>query len=300
MNPDQQYELASIIKRYAHHEGSNKTAIAGVNCLKFSVAHMKIPDIYAPSICVIVQGRKQVLLEDDIYHYSPSEFLAVSVDLPLIGEVIEASTSKPYLCLQIIIEPQQISELILQTGSKISADSNTQRGIFVGKVNDVTLDAVLRLARLLDAPLDIATLAPMILREIDYRILNGEYGQSIAQLAVPNSSVHQIARVIQHIRSDISQPIQIKELADLANMSVSSLHFHFKAVTAISPLQYHKRLRLTQARQIMISEGADATSTAYRVGYESPSQFSREYTRMFGAPPMRDVEGFRNGTNEAK
>lgn len=293
MNNEQQTELAAIVYRFTEGDGSTETAIAAVRCLKFSVLNMKVPDIYTPSLCVIVQGSKEVLMEGEIYHYSPGEFLAVSVDLPLIAHVIEASAEKPYLCLQILIDPSQMSDLLSQSGHNPSLESDTPRGIFVGKVNDVTVDAVLRLARLLDTPDDIPVLAPMLLREIHYRMLNGEYGQSIAQMAVPGSNVQRIAHVIQYIRTHITEPIRIKELATLAHMSVSSLHHHFRAVTSMSPLQYQKRLRLTEARQIMLSEGADASSTAYRVGYESPSQFSREYSRLFGAPPKQDMANVR-------
>lgn len=294
MNPDQQQALATIVHKYAIYEGSNTTEIPNVHCLKFSASNIKIPDIYSPSICVIVQGRKQVLLENEIYQYSPSEFLAVSVALPLIGQVIEASHDHPYLCLQIVIDPHQMSDLIMQGANRPLVNSDSERGLFVGKVNSVVVDAVLRLAQLLETPNDIPILAPLILREIHYRILQGEYGPSIAQLAIPGSNVQKIAFVIQHLRTNITDPIRIAELAELVNMSESSLFYHFKAVTGMSPLQYCKRLRLTEARQIMLSEGADAASTAYRVGYESASQFSREYARLFGTSPRKDVAGIRN------
>ena len=289
-NDERRAALATIVKAHTLHEGSNETIIDAVRCLKFSVANAKVPDIYDPSICIIVQGRKETLLEGEIYQYSPAQFLAVSVALPLIAHVIEASPERPYLCLQILIDQAQMSELIIQTRAPAPDQRPTGRGIFVGQVNDVMLDAVFRLANLLNAPKDAATLGPLVLREIYYRILNGEYGPAIARLAVPGSSVQRIAKVIEHLREDITQPIRIQALADFASMSVSSFHDHFKAVTAMSPLQYYKRLRLTEARQIMLAEDADATSTAYRVGYESLSQFSREYARMFGAPPRTDVE----------
>lgn len=293
MKNEQQNELATIVDRYTNGDGAHETVIAGLRCLKMSVPNMKIPDIYTPSLCVIVQGRKQVLLEHEIYYYAPSEFLAISVDLPLLGQVTEASADKPYLCLQIPIDLRQMSELITQAAITPLPESNTARGIFVGKLDNVTLDAVLRLARLLDTPQEIPILYPMIMRELHYRMLTGNYGQVIAQMAVIGSNFQKIVRVIQHIRTNITQPIRVEELADLVHMSVSSLYYHFKAVTVMSPLQYCKRLRLTEARQIMLSEGTDASSTAYRVGYESPSQFSREYSRMFGAPPMRDIESLR-------
>lgn len=289
-NHERQSALAAIVKAHTPREGSNETIIDAVRCLKFSRANAKVPDIYDPSICIIVQGRKETLLEGEIYRYSPAQFLAVSVALPLIAHVIEATPERPYLCLQIVIDRTQMSELIMQTTASVQDQRSTARGIFVGEVDDVMLDAVFRLANLLNTPQDAATLGPLVLREMYYRILKGEYGQSIAQLAVPGSSVQRIAKVIERLREDITQPIRIKALADFASMSVSSFHDHFKAVTAMSPLQYYKRLRLTEARQIMLAEDADATSTAYRVGYDSLSQFSREYARMFGAPPRADVE----------
>lgn len=295
MKKEQQSELVRIVDRHAKDDGAHETAIAGVRCLKMSVPHMKIPDIYTPSLCVIVQGRKQVLLEHEIYQYAPSQFLAISVDLPLLGQVLEATPDTPYLCLQIPINLHQISDLITQAGINPRVEGNTARGLFVGKLDAVTLDTVLRLASLLDTPHDIPVLAPVIQRELHYRLLTGNYGPAIVQMAVIGSNFQKIGRVIQFIRANLTQPIRVEELADLAQMSVSSLHYHFKAVTVMSPLQYSKRLRLTEARQIMLSEGIDASRTAYRVGYESPSQFSREYSRLFGAPPMRDIESLRRG-----
>lgn len=295
---DRRRELASLTEKYSSGEGVHATAITGLFCIRLSAPNMTLPAVYRPSICVILQGAKQVLLEEEIYRYEPPQFLAVSVDLPLLGQVVEASAERPYLCLQVEIDPRQIGELIAQSGDAGWSRGETARGLFVGTLDGPTLEAVSRLARLLETPKDIPVLAPMMLREFHYRLLSGDYGPLIAQMAIAGSNTRKIGQVIRQIKTHLASPIRIEELAAMANMSPSSFHQHFKAVTAMSPLQYQKRLRLTEARHILLSENADAASTAYRVGYQSVSQFSREYARMFGAPPIRDVEGIRGLATE--
>nr|WP_298728879.1 AraC family transcriptional regulator [uncultured Steroidobacter sp.] len=290
---DRRRELASLTEKYSSGEGVHATAVNGLFCIRLSAPNMTLPAVYQPSVCVILQGAKQVLLEEEIYRYEPPQFLAVSVDLPLLGQVVEASAERPYLCLQIEIDPRQIGELIAHSGDTGWTRSDTTRGLFVGTPDGPTLEAVLRLARLLETPRDIPVLAPMMLREFHYRLLSSEYGPLIAQMAISGSNTRKIGQVIRQIKTQLASPIRIEELAAMVNMSPSSFHQHFKAVTAMSPLQYQKRLRLTEARHILLAENADAASTAYRVGYQSVSQFSREYARMFGAPPIRDVEGIR-------
>jgi AraC-like DNA-binding protein len=292
----QRRELAVLIDKYSSGDGVNATAVNGLFCIRLSAPNMKLPSVYQPSICVIVQGAKQVLLEEEIYRYAPPQFLAVSVDLPLLGQVVEASAERPYLCLQIEIDPRLIGELIAQSGDTAWSRSETSRGLFVGTLDGATQEAVLRLARLLETPRDIPMLAPMMLRELHYRLLSGDHGPAIAQIAIAGSNTHKIGQIIRRIKTHLATPMHVEELAAMANMSPSSFHQHFKAVTAMSPLQYQKRLRLTEARHILLSENVDAASTAYRVGYESVSQFSREYARMFGAPPIRDIEGIRNSS----
>ncbi len=283
-------ELAALIEKYASGEGISRTAVGGMKTIRLSEINMQLPGVYDPSLCVIVQGKKQVLLKDEIYHYAPSEYLVVSVDLPVIGQVTQASANRPYLCLQIDIDPRLVSELMLQAHQ---ASAETGRGIFVGDVDEPLADAVLRLARLLESPHDIPMLAPLISREIHYRLLTGEYGPQIAQIATAGSNMQRISSAIRKIKKDFDKPMVVEEMADMVGMSVSSFHFHFKEVTAMSPLQYQKRLRLTEARRIMLADALDAAATAYRVGYESPSQFSREYARLFGNPPVRDIESIR-------
>ena len=291
---DRRQALGRLIEKYSSGDGIHATAVQGLFCIRLSAPHMKLPSVYQPSICVIVQGAKQVLLEEEIYDYAPPQFLGVSVDLPLLGQVTEASAEKPYLCLQIELDPRLIGELIAQSSEATWARSETARGLFVGELDDATQETVLRLARLLDTPRDIPMLAPMMLRELHYRLLSSEQGAAIAQIAIAGSNAYKIAQIIRRIKTHLADPMRVEELAAMANMSPSSFHQHFKAVTAMSPLQYQKRLRLTEARHILLSENIDAATTAYRVGYESASQFSREYARMFGAPPMRDVAEIRS------
>jgi len=294
VDPHRLEELARLIDKYSNGEGAHETGIPGLRVIKLSTP-VQMSAVYIPSICVIAQGSKQVLLENEIHHYAPSQFLATSVELPVIGQVLEASADKPYLCFQLDVNPREMSELMTQIEYKPSAGNGTERGMFVGKMDDTLMDCVLRLIRLLDTPKDIRLLAPLTIREMYYRLLSGEHGPAIIQLAMQGSTMQRIAQVIHKMKTDISTSIRIEDLAALANMSPSSFHYHFKLITAMSPLQYYKRLRLTEARQIMLTEQTDAASAAYRVGYESPSQFSREYARMFGAPPVRDIESVRTG-----
>ena len=286
-------ELGALVGKFSSGEGIHPTAIPGLHCIRLSAPHYRLPSVYQPSICVIVQGTKQVLLENEIFRYAPPQFLAVSVDLPLMGQVIEASDAAPYLCLAIDIDTHQIADLIAQSDDAAWARGETSRGVFVGELDAATQEAVLRYARLLETPRDIPVLAPLVLRELHYRLLRGPYGAAIAQTAIAGSHTHRIGQVIRRIKTQLAESIRVEELASMANMSPSSFHQQFKAVTAMSPLQYQKRLRLTEARQILLAENADAASAAYRVGYQSVSQFSREYARMFGAPPIRDVQTLR-------
>lgn len=294
-----QDELADLVNKFSNGEGIHRTAIDGLSCIRLSERQMQLPSVYQPSICVIVQGTKQVLLEDEVYRYAPPQFLAISVDLPLVGQVTEASRQKPYLCLAIDIDARTIADLIAQSGDPSWSRGETSRGLFVGEMDRSLQDVALRLARLLETPRDIAVLAPLMLREFHYRMLNSPYGSAIAQIAIAGSNTHKIGQILRRIKTRIADPIRVEELASMANMSPSSFHQHFKAVTAMSPVQYQKRLRLTEARHILLAEDADAASAAYRVGYQSVSQFSREYARMFGAPPRRDVEGLRLAASAA-
>ncbi len=294
MNEAQQQELAYLVDKYSNGDGLHQTAIPKLLCIKSSENTHPSRVIYEPALCLIVQGGKKAMLEDDIYHYSAGHFLVVAVDLPITGQVINATAEKPYLSIAMSLDAAQLSELITQTGKTFGSNENTRRGLIVDRSDDVLTDSILRLMRLLDNQNDIPMLAPMMMREIYYRLLNGPHGENIAQIALSGSNMQKIAKVINMIKNNFNQPIKIEEMADLANMSASSFHSHFKSVTAMSPLQYQKRLRLMEARRLMLTEVQDAASASYRVGYESPSQFSREYSRMFGAPPMSDIQNLKS------
>lgn len=293
MDTEQTRELTAIIEQFSSEEGMHGTAIPGLSCVKLSEANARLPTVYTPCVCVIVRGQKKVMLESETYTYRPTDYLAVSVDLPVISEVTENSAEHPYFGLQIDLDQQLLSALLMEGNFSSQDNSQLHRGIFVGHMDHELADSVVRLARLLKTPDDINMLAPVIRREIFYRLLKGEHGSAIAQFAQAGSHMHRIAQAIQTLKSGFDRPVKVEELANSIGMSVSSFHAHFKTVTAMSPLQYQKRIRLLEARQIMLVEKQDAAATAYRVGYESPSQFSREYSRMFGNPPGRDIERIR-------
>jgi AraC-like DNA-binding protein len=293
LEKDNQAELADLVTRFSSGEGIHPTAVQGLDCIRLSAPQLPLPSVYEPCICVIVQGAKQVLLEEEIYRYAPPQFLAVSVDLPLVAQVTEARAESPYLCLAIALDARTIADLISQSGDPSWSRGDTARGLFVGEMDAAMQESVLRLARLLDTPKDIPALAPLMLREFHYRLLSSPYGATVAQMAIAGSNMHKISQILRRLKTRLAEPIRVDELASMANMSPSSFHQHFKAVTAMSPVQYQKRLRLTQARHILLAEQADAATAAYRVGYQSVSQFSREYARMFGAPPKRDTDGLR-------
>ncbi|SFS94155.1 Helix-turn-helix domain-containing protein [Paenibacillus sp. 453mf] len=241
----------------------------------------------------VAQGKKEVMLTEERYQYGPSDYLVVSVDLPVSGQIIEASSDVPYLCFRLDFKPTQIVEILEESELRAVQPGESRRGLFISQTSTSLLDAAIRLVRLLETPEDIKALAPMYIREILYRILKGQQGDVLKQIAVEGSSAYRIKEVIEQIKENYAQPLRIEELAELANMSPSSLHRHFKEVTAMSPLQYQKRIRLQEARRLLLSETADAAEAAFQVGYDSPSHFSREYARLFGLPPIADMKRLR-------
>ncbi len=290
MDNFQKKELATLIDKYSNIEGVNETIIPGVSLFRASTTDIPLPSVYNPSLCFIVQGHKQVILDKEIYHYGSSEYLIVSVELPLTGKITNASKDKPYFVVKIDIDLLQLSELLIQSGHPVRKNSTTKRGLFIGRADNAMGDCVLRLVRLLDRPEDIPVLASQTIREILYRVMRSDYGETLAQIVLKGSNMHRIASAIQEIQNHFHEKISVNYLAKIAGMSVSSFHAHFKSVTAMSPLQFQKSLRLMEARTLMTTQDIDAESTAYQVGYGSASQFSREYARMFGNPPKRDIK----------
>lgn len=288
-------ELAALVTRHTDGKGNgfHKTAIEQLEFQRESSASTVLQGVCEPIFAILVQGKKEALLGEETYRYSAAQYLVVSVDLPLSAFIVEATLDQPYLGFKLNLDPRQLCDIITAQTSEIEEKKNSVRGLFVSTIDASLLDCAMRLTRLLDTPQDIPILAPMIIREIYYRLLMGEQGEAVRQIATSGSNMQRIAEVIKLIKADFTKPIRVEELAGQASMSSSSFHHHFKKVTSMSPLQYQKQLRLLEARRLMLAENSDAANAAYQVGYESPSQFSREYSRMFGAPPIRDIERLR-------
>jgi AraC-like DNA-binding protein len=252
--------------------------------------------IYRPCLCAVVQGAKQVTVGDQTLDYGDGQCLVVSVDLPAFGRVTRASVDIPYLAVALEFDVQMIRAVMEELDTPPSGDSSEAgegvgRGIFVADTTEPLTDCLLRLIRLLDTPQAIPVLHPAIMKEVCFWLLTGPHGSEIRKLALPDSHTRRIANALYSIREQFSRPIRVQELAAAARMSPSSFHQHFKALTSMTPLQYQKQLRLLEARRLMHAQGVSVSSAAYQVGYESASQFSREYSRMFGVSPRRDTVG---------
>jgi AraC-like DNA-binding protein len=254
--------------------------------------------VIKPCFCVIAQGSKAFLLGDSRYRYDPDHYLIVTLELPSISQVLEATPEKPYLSLRIDLSPALVESVIAEAsqGSRpgsVVVGSNNARAMDVSRLDVNLQDAVIRLVRLMDTPEEVPVLMPLIQREIVYRLLMGQQGARLRHLAFAENDIPQIARAVERIRQDYDQPLRIEELARELGMSISGLHHRFKAVTAMSPLQFQKKLRLQEARRLMLSEDLDASSAAFRVGYRDPAYFNREYKSLFGVPPIRHVQRLR-------
>lgn len=287
-------ELAALVDRHtdSQENGVHATAIAPLEFTRECNPVAAMPAVSEPLLAVVIQGQKELWLNEKAFRYGVAQYLVLSVDLPVSARVIEAAPTQPYLGFKLKLDPAQFCEIIAQTQPCIG-QKEPVKGWFVSNAELSLIDCALRLAKLLDTPQDVSFLAPMIIHEIYYRLLMGEQSEAVRQIATAGSNMQRIAEVIKDIKAELTKPLRIEDLAEQVNMSVSSFHRHFKTVTSMSPLQYQKQLRLLAARQIMLVENADAVQAAHQVGYESNSQFSREYVRMFGAPPIRDVEQLR-------
>jgi AraC-like DNA-binding protein len=285
--------LGKSIARWTDKEGLLVTAISALSLARRDAPTQPTSYMYEPSICVIAQGAKRVLLGDDTYVLDVHHFLITSVDLPTVVQIIKASREQPYLGLILKLDRREISQLMVDSNLPPPRAQQSSRGMAIGEVTLPLLTAFQRLIDLLAAPQDIPILAPIIQREILYRLLVGDQGARLRQIASAGSQSHQIAQAIDWLKSHYTLPLRIEDLAAHVHMSPSTFHHHFRALTAMSPLQYHKWLRLNEARRLMLTERLEAATAAFQVGYESPSQFSREYSRVFGAPPLRDITDLR-------
>ncbi|MFW9334791.1 AraC family transcriptional regulator N-terminal domain-containing protein [Paenibacillus polymyxa] len=290
---EQQKELTSLIERHSLQNRPRETGIPSLFFYQHSSKTEPVYRVYKPSFCFVVQGLKEILLAQENFKYGPSDYLIASMNLPVIGQIIKASPGSPYLSLKLEFTHNQILEVLNDSKIQVKLKENAKRALFVGRMVPSIQDAVLRLARLLDTPEEIPFLAPLYTKEILYRLLQGPYGAELAQIAVEGSSTYRIREAIDYIVQHWDQSFRIEDLAETASMSISSFHRHFKEVTSMSPIQFQKQLRLQEARRILLAESADAADVAYRIGYESSSQFNREYSRMFGAPPRADIKRLR-------
>jgi AraC-like DNA-binding protein len=247
-----------------------------------------------PAFCMVAQGSKEVLLGDDLYRYDANNYLITAASLPIASRITEASEERPYLGVVLGLDPALVGSVMVEAGQPAPGEKAAMRAFDVSPLDAGLLDAVLRLVRLLDAPAAEARfLRPLVTREIVFRLLEGEQGGRLRQIAVLGGHAHRIARALERLREEFARPLRIEDVAREAGMSVSGFHHHFKAVTAMSPLQFQKRMRLQEARRLMLGEDLDAGGAGRRVGYGDASQFSREYKRLFGTPPARDAERLR-------
>lgn len=255
-----------------------------------------VPSISDPVFCVIAQGSKEVFLGDERYQYDPLHYLLATAELPIVSQIIEASRERPFLSLCVKLNPSLVSAVMVEAGHVASQGQANVRAMNVSALDANLLDAVVRLVRLLDTPNEAPFLAPLITREIVYRLLMGEQGDRLRQIVIQEGPAVHIVKAIKRLRKAYDQPLEVDDMAQDLGMSVSSFYHHFKAVTAMSPLQYQKQIRLQEARRLMLGEGLNASSAGYQVGYNDPSHFSRDYKRLFGLPPLTDVERLQEAT----
>jgi AraC-like DNA-binding protein len=287
--------LAARIARWTEGTEQFATANPNLTLYRHDAPTKALSCMVEPAIALTVQGAKRALLGGEMYAYNPHRFLITALDLPVVLQTVEASREIPYLSLVLRLDERAIAELMMECkAAPPIRDQSADRGLDLGDTTTPLLEIFDRLVRLLDEPHAIPVLAPLVQKEIFYRVLMSEQGALLWQLASVGSQSHRIARSIQWLKAHFAQPLRVDDLAELVQMSPSRFHYHFRQLTSMSPLQFQKWLRLNDARRLMLTEQLDAATAAFRVGYESPSQFSREYSRQFGAPPRRDIERLRH------
>jgi AraC-like DNA-binding protein len=283
-----------ILARATDGQPHLSAEIPGLMLIRMDQAHLNTCSVYEPCVALIVQGSKRIMLGEETLFYGEDRYLIAAMDLPVQAAVMQASAERPYLGVGMRLDWREIASLMLESPAPTTANGPLDnRAMTTGALTLPLLEAFDRLVALLDQPEHITALAPLVKREIHYRLLTGEAGARLRQIATVDSQSHQVTRAIASLNARFDEPLRVETLAREAGMSLSTFHHHFKMMTAMSPLQYQKQLRLTEARRLMLSDGIEASTAAYRVGYESPSQFSREYRRMFGAPPSKDIADMR-------
>jgi AraC-like DNA-binding protein len=285
-------ELAERIAQAMPKDGRYEVR-PGVFFNKMSVTRRPAHGVLEPSFCVIAQGSKDILLGDETFHYDPAHYLISTIGVPATGEVVDASSHKPYLGFRLVLDPAVVTSVTIESGVPHTRGEGGISGMDVSPLDADLLDATLRLVRLTARPDEYRSLAPLVVREIVYRLLHGAQANRLRHLATFGGQAHRMVRAVEMVCRNFDKPLRIEDVAEQLGMSVSGLHAHFKVATTMSPLQFQKHLRLQEARRLMLSENLDAGEAGFRVGYEDQSHFSREYKRHFGEPPMRDVERLR-------
>lgn len=296
-SPRAQADRAELVARIAQAvpTDSRVEVLGNLTLHRSSSPTEPIHSVSYPSLCVMAQGGKLVHLGDRAYRYDPYHYLLVTAELPIAGEVIEASKEKPYLSMILRLDAELVSSVMIQAGDVAGQGRAASRALDVSPLSEDLLDAALRLIRLLDTPDEVPVIAPLITREIVYRLLRGAQGDRLRHVALLGGHSPRIASALQRLHADFDQSIQVEELAEEVGLSVSRFHHHFKAVTGMTPVQFQKQLRLQEARRLLLADDLDAATAGYRVGYNSASHFSRDYKRLFGDSPMQDVERLREG-----
>ena len=288
--------LVSKIAAHASAEGLNPTAIPELLLSRRSVPSYCASATYEPGLILFFQGKKRINVGKTTYLCGDSSLLLTSVDLPVVSQVIQASQDEPMLAMILRLDMTIVRELLNKEDFDSPDDSSDTRGMSVNVASEEILDAFSRLMNLLDTPADIPFLSGLIVREIIYRVLRSSQGIHLRAIATAGDQKNRVAKAASWLKENYAKPLRVEELANVARMGISTFHTHFRSLTAMSPIQYQKQIRLNVARQRMLNEGVDAATAAFDVGYESASQFNREYSRLFGQPPMRDVKAHRVGT----
>jgi len=287
--------LAQQIGKWVGKANQFDTPIPGLRLSRWCAPTPPTSYTHNPSICLIAQGKKRVILGEESFVYDANHFLISSVDLPIIANIMEATETEPYLGVIMELDLPEISQLIVDSELSFNHDKTAPIGIAVGELSEPLLNAFIRLMALLEDPGSIKVLAPVVKREIFYRLLTSEQGVRLNQIVSAGSHSNQIAKAIGWLKNNFVKPLSVGDLASYTGMSKSAFYTHFRSMTSMTPLQFQKKLRLNEARRLMLTENLDAMATTFKVGYESPSQFSREYSRMFGAPPATDIKALRAG-----
>jgi AraC-like DNA-binding protein len=293
-------ELARLKRSIARHggDGLTRTVLSGVSVVCSPTTSEPLCGIAEPTLALVVQGVKETTLNGRTFTYGAGQFLVVSVDLPVTGHITQASTDEPFLAFVLELRPERIAALLLETATAAAAAAAIvdalPAGIAVSDASPALLDAAGRLLELLEAPADAAALSAGVEREVLWRLITGPQGASVRQIGLADSRLAHLARAIRWIRGHYNETLRVEQLAALATMSVSSFHRHFRAVTSMTPIQFQKEIRLHEARARLLARPGDVTGVGFAVGYDSPSQFSREYRRMFGVPPSRDARALRD------